>query len=230
MTLFHDAYLFQLSEFYGKVDQQIALGLDVVEAYVALRHEAIHIYDQEPGVRMLSDEYGGWGRSAIVTQVPEQQPDDIDDIVFWLVILLYSTLTQLQPPLGLQTYRRLLARLLKGTNWSSSDVTLLVRGHPLGKSWHSEPRTTSATTTEAIWATALSRLRPPSMDGQLGWIARADCQRLLSQLEADEQQIESIAQATMTDVVVAKIALTKAIEMLSAAASQDIDLCVITSG
>ena len=65
---------------------------DANKGYKKLRNDALLALESNSLCARLARDYGGWSLEAIKLQIPVDKPNSIEDIAFWLVILLYNNL------------------------------------------------------------------------------------------------------------------------------------------
>jgi hypothetical protein len=233
MSIFHDAYLFKPEEFVAAVRPYVDRLQASREGYSFLRSAAISIYDNNPWVRKLAGEYGGWDRNAIVTEIPADQPESPEDIAFWVVIFLYHHLFEAGMPLGLGNNWHIIEKIVSMLGWNDCEKNLLIKGHNFkelaqeqlcggDKSFDSSDESLS------YW----SSIHPFSTGGHAGWIDLNDVQRLTNELSKGQSQLPSLKmhENNKPDIESMQEVYQLATKMLATAQKEGCGLCLIMSG
>jgi hypothetical protein len=231
MGNFHDAYLFEPESFINTVIPYINALKEDKSGYSFVRAAAIDLYDNDPQVRFLAEEYGGWNRDAIVAQIPSDYPYEPDDIAFWFVVLLYSFCRMKEScTLGLGNHWHLFDCTLEALGWNDADRHLLIIGndftHLVEKALSKGKGRLDELNVMGYW----DYVKPFSQGGQVGWIGLQDSQRLLNKIIDDEHRLTSVVGVMKADFKLLQEAYQAAFEMLVAARDAHNGLCMIISG
>jgi len=232
MTLVHDAYLFNPEMFFDIVFPYLKALNDSGLGYANLRNKALQVFEQNPGVRSLCEEYGGWTDSAIETQFPNNDVSSIDDVAFWVVILLYSNLSEgCSIRLGLGSDFYLLEKALDASGWHADKRRLLLWGHDFKdlpiRVHGSGPPNSDQRSFYPVW----ENIRPFSTSGRAGWLGASEVTNMYDDLQALEQKIQQTAdQKASYDPENMHKVFKLAIQMLSTAQKEKAGLCLIGSG
>jgi hypothetical protein len=230
MGNFHDVYLFEPENFMNAIMPYMEALRKVKNGYSLVRTAAIDLYDRNPQVRFLAEEYGGWDRNAIITQIPSSYPQSPDNIAFWFVILLYGYCRMKEPStLGLGNHWRLVDSILKMLDWSDADRNLLIEGKrftELVQKTFLENKKNGEINIMGYW----DYVNPFSQDGHVGWISFQESQILLERMINDKDRLTGIAKIMKTDFELLQRVYQAASEMLIAAKEAHCGLCIIRSG
>lgn len=213
MAVYHDAHLFDIARFSSRIARYLRDRGRAADAYRRLRAEALRAFEENPEVRRLASDYGGWDLEAIGLQVPAGAPEDIEDEAFWMVLLLYDSFRPGERALGL------------GENWrlpggatprgiDESDWQLLVRGRDFAE----------LPIKEDIDPDVLRSIRPGATASRAGWLDLPDIRRLLQSVESVTERLDG------NDDSHDRPALSSAAAMLEAARNEAWALCLVTSG
>jgi hypothetical protein len=234
MSIVHDAYLFKPEEFAIAVIPYIEALKKDQEGYSFVRSSSIKFYGTHPEVKTLVEEYGGWDRNAIITQMPEYYPESPDDIAFWFVLLLYSHLFRTKPhQLGLGSNLYLLDKILAILGWDYRERSLLIKGYSFrhfAQEWLYQ-RDQSFDNSEdnlEYW----NHIHPYSTAGSCGWIDLDNAKRLLDKLNRDQRRLSELQlqEDIRTNSESIQNVYQSAIEMLMTAKEEYCGLCMIISG
>ena len=232
MSIFHDAYLFSPNEFVDEVIPHVRNIEKTSHGYSLLRSYTLNLYEREPSMRLLSEEYGGWDATAIMTQLPEEHPKGPEDLAFWFVLLLYKHLSRTEPHrLGLGAHSDLMNKISEMLGWTDEDRSQLIRGRSfqhLIQARGERDRFDSSKDKSEYW----NYFRPSSVGGRAGWLDFEDTQRLLRKLENDESKLPDLqiqAHINLKYELVEQV-YHSAREMLTAAQRERRGLCLIVSG
>ncbi len=232
MAIIHDAYMFQPEDFVDEVAPFIENIQRTLEGYSLLRSHAIYLYDSSPQVRILSEEYGGWERNSIMTQIPNDRPRGPEDVVFWFVLLLYHHLSRPKPhQLGLGANLDLMYKVAEALDWNKEQRNDLLKGRSFEYLIQTHRRIKSSDKIKGELAN-WNNFRLPSTGGHVGWLDNDDVQRLLEKLMKAKSRLSSLQipgnvssnSESMTQVFQATT------EMLLTAQKEYCGLCLICSG
>ena len=183
MSIFHDAYLFSPNKFVDEVIRHVRDIEKTSHGYSLLRSYTLNLYEREPSMRLLAEEYGGWDAAAIMTQLPEEHPKGPEDLAFWFILLLYKHLAGIKPhQLGLGAHSDLMNKISEILGWTDEDRELLIRGRSFQRliQAHAEKDHFNISKDKLeYW----NYFRPSSVGGWAGWLDFEDTQRLLRKLE-----------------------------------------------
>lgn len=232
MALVHDAYLFNPERFFDIVFPYLQVLDESGPGYANLRNKALQVFEQNLRVRSLCEEYGGWSRSAIDTHIPNKTVYNLDDVAFWVVILLYSNLGEEDSiRLGLGSDFYSLNKLLEASGWQADQRRLLIWGHHFKdlptRVHESAPSNSDRRSFYPVW----EKIRPFSTSGRAGWLGAGEVIHMYDDLQALMQKTQETAdQETSFDPENERRVLDVAIQMLSTARMEETGLCLIGSG
>lgn len=233
MSIFHDTYLFKPDTFSSTVLPYVEALQSSKKGYNELRSAAIRAYDTNPQVRALSEEYGGWDRNAIITQIPEDYPISSEDTAFWFVLLLYSHLFKKDSyPSGFGNAWKLMETIVSTLDWSEQDRKLLIYGHSFKHFALKEFYKTEAAFMNEEKLEYWDFIHPFSTAGCAGWIDYNTAKGLIERLTHDRSHLSQLAvqqYIKADDEIVYKV-FQLAIDMLMITQIEKSGLCIIISG
>ncbi len=246
MTLFHEAYLFEPEEFARVVAPLMHASALSREGYSLVRSEAIRLFDTNAQVRVLADEYGGWDRQGILTEIPEDEPRHVGDVAFWLVLLVYGSVRKVNQRLGLAGNWEFASDMLKRLGWDNYQRECLISGHSFryfGHRYLSDASESGDAKTDA--KTVWDYMNRSFQSGTIGWLDLVDNQSLMRTLREDQdklfslhspffREVKALPSHNQDDITTDRAFLQtlhqSAIDMLDSAIRNRNGLCVIISG
>jgi hypothetical protein len=191
MSIARAAYLFYPNQFVDQVKPFLNKLVRIKEGYQFLRSESLKQLEQNRNVDFLVKEYGGWDFESLKTQIPDGYPKDIEDIVFWFSLLLYSNAKEINSSnLGLDSSFLLLETILNELGWKGKELELLVNGRTFSELL---PKPSSIGLHFRVGDVDIEQLwdyfNPNSTCGKFGWISFGDIKSLLSKLKVDQNRI-----------------------------------------
>lgn len=199
------------------------------ENFFLLSSAAINLFDMNSHVRQLCDEYGSWDRKGLLEQQKEY-PRDPSDVVFWLIILLYS---QLRDPevrnIELLNSRQLVRKTLNLIGWDNDEIDTLANGrnfqHFANEWLLTDSRSFSNDTDfQEYW----QHFHPPSTSSSIGWLGLADIRFFLQKLSDGGDQLSNLMNKHDTDPIDDIYATLR--NLLTTAQNHNSGICIITSG
>jgi hypothetical protein len=194
MSITRDAYIFDPNKFVIQVNQFLNKFISRKEGYQYIRTETLKILEKNQNVAFLASEYGGWDYFSIKTQIPEDYPKHIEDIVFWFSLLLFSHVEKTENAnLGLEANFELMENILNEYGWNEKEIKLPIYGRPFSELLPSPSSMglyfrIGDVDIEQLW----DYFQPNSTLGKFSWINFDDIKFLLSKLEDEQNKITQI--------------------------------------
>lgn len=230
MGIFHDAYLFQPENFAKAVMPYVDALKKSEKGYSLIRNAAISLYDSNSQVRLLTEQYGGWDKNVIVSQVSLYYSQDPKDIAFWFVFFLYSHCLGKPHALGLGNNWRFFAHTLRTLGWNEVDIRILTEGNKF-VDLAPQPLSQNGENSNGVMGMEYwKHINPFSQNGQAGWISFQEVQKLFEKVKDDKERLNDIVKITQGDHQLLQRAFHAAFEMLMAAEKSYCGLCIIISG
>lgn len=175
MAISHDLYAFYLDQLIAILTPNVALIDKDQGGYSTLRLNALKLFEENPNLRVLLDEYGGWDRSAIEAQIPANQPNGPKDIAFWILFLILSQMIRINTSAFKPLY------IAQSFHWDTAFINLLSKGRPFKELAQRRIYAKDDNSSGAI-PTYWDYVHPVSTVGTLGWLSTEDVAELLSKL------------------------------------------------
>ncbi len=229
MGIFHKAYFFNPEDFLKSVSPYLIALKKGEEGYLFLRSAAIEVYDNNLTAQSLAEEYGGWDRNAIITQISPYYTQEPEDVAFWLVLLLYSFCQNKKPQsIGLGDNWRLMQNILKELEWHVEDINLVIKGKKIKTLFMGETLTNKKMINEDT--NFLDYVNPFSQSGQLGWLSLQEVQVFSETLKASEHKLGSVAKKLGMGIDKIEDTYRVAFDIFESAKEKNLGLCLIISG
>lgn len=229
MGIFHEAYLFNYDDFLKSISPYLIALKKGEEGYMFLRSATIEVYDNNPVVRSLAKEYGGWDRNTITAQISPSYTQEPEDIAFWVILLLYSFCQNKKPhSLGLGNSWRLMQNILKELKWHAEDISLVIKGKKIKYLFMGEMSANKENINKD--AAFLDYVNPFSQNGQLGWLSLQESQVFSEMLKIAERRLGSVAKKLRMDINIIENTYQASLDMFENAQKGNCGLCLIISG
>jgi len=246
VTVTHEVFLLDVRELQIAIDPYIEELKKGPQGWDKVRARAIELFEVDPMVRTLADEYGGWDKFGIETDFPDSEPYEVSDVAFWLVLCLYHHLSRVERKmLGFGGRQELFAMIVGKLGWNEYERNLLVQGRSFYALFEAPFTSISVTNYKSNGVGgAWDYLGHAVRSGSVGWLDLQGIYDLHKKVVEDRHKVASLhiswdfIERSGLPLEQGSIAPTRrlvsevyqaAIDMLNVAIERRRDLCLIIS-